>query len=307
MRPYYPIRRLAGTAWACSNRSALRAEDRGPAALIACSARPPPSPPHLDARDLQGGALLPARGLESPAGRLPVVGDERGVLAEPGRSELLESGGHLSVEPSSSLAELRPVRHVAHQRMLERVFRSGDARDQAQEPLVLELGENRPELALVEAADLSEERLVELPADDRGRLQEVLRRLTEPIHARAQQRLHRRGQGEGVDGRCQPIGAALAGEASRRRQRVDELLGEERIASGALANALREVADRRVRSEEVEEEFAAGRFAERRERELVVLGSSDPRRPVLRSKVCEEQSPGVAHGSRDLRQELVAR
>jgi hypothetical protein len=82
-----------------------------------------PSALTLDVRDLQGRPALPARGFEWPARCLPVVGDDRRVLPDPICSEFLQGPGHRGVKRSPSLAELRPVRHVAHEVGLKRTGR----------------------------------------------------------------------------------------------------------------------------------------------------------------------------------------
>ena len=171
------------------------------------------------------------------------------MLAEPVRSELLQGRGHRGVQPGTSLGELRAVRHVAHQGMLERILRPGGRRDQAHEFPVLERAEGDAEIVTVQTADLSEEGLVELLADHRGGLQEVLGLLVEPIDARGQERLHRLRKSEGIDRRHQAIGAALPDEAPGRRQRVHHLFGEERVAPGALADEIGHLTERAVRAE----------------------------------------------------------
>src|SRR5882672_9803361 len=97
--------------------------------------------------------------------------------------------------------------------MLERVFRPGGERDQAQELLLLECAERLAKIVMVDdTADLPEERLIELLADDGRRLQEVLRLLAEPINASGEECLHRGGKSEGLDRRRQAIVAALPDE-----------------------------------------------------------------------------------------------
>src|SRR5436309_14478512 len=103
------------------------------------------------------------------------------------------------------------------------------------------------------------------------------------------------------------MGAPFAGEAPSLRQRLDDLLGEERVAAGALEDAAGQLAERVVRTEQVAEELATGAVAERSERELVVVRSTQPRRPVLRPKVRQQERPGAAHRCRDFRDQIVAR
>src|SRR5207249_10173072 len=104
--------------------------------------------------------------------------------------------------PGTSLGELRTVGRVCHHRVLERVLRVRRERDEAQELLILERGESRVEIAIVhDTAHLSEQRLVELLADDGRGLQDVLRSFAEPIDARGEQGLYRRRKGKGVDRR----------------------------------------------------------------------------------------------------------
>src|SRR5881628_2753703 len=156
--------------------------------------------------------------------------------------------------------------------MLERILRPRGGRDQAQELPFLEVRERRAQIVIAETADRPEERLIELLADDGGGLQHVLERLAESIDARRQEGLHRGGKSEDIDRRRQAIGAALADEAAGRHQRLHHFFGEKRVALGALADAIGKIAERAVRSEQVDQQLAAGLFAEWRQRELVVVG-----------------------------------
>src|SRR5439155_3989230 len=192
--------------------------------------------------------------------------------------------------------------------MLERILRERGERDQADELLLLERAESRVEIMSVdEAADLSEERLVELLANDRRGFQEVLRGFAESIDAGGEECLHGRGKRERIDRRRQTIRAALPDEAPGRRQRLHHLFGEERVPAGALENTSGELAERAVRSKKVLQQLADGFVAKGREHELMVVGSSDPRRSVLGSIVREQQRPRPAHRPRDLSNQLAAR
>src|SRR5207244_9029819 len=135
------LARLKRSIWLRMARS--RAYSRTIASASAVLRRSRASPlhaanPDLDIRHPECGAALPAGGLEAHAGCLPVVRDERRVLAEPIGSELLEGRGHRRVHLGTPLAELRQIGDFAHQRALDSAFAPRGGRDEAEELRVLD-------------------------------------------------------------------------------------------------------------------------------------------------------------------------
>src|SRR5262249_16409158 len=123
----------------------------------------------------------------------------------------------------------------------------------------------------------------ELLADHGGRLQHVLLALRQPIDARAEHDLDRRRQDERLHRGPESIRAPGAVEAPGVGQRLDDLLGEERVACRALADALDEPRDRRVGAEELAQQRAARLRAEGQERQLAALRLLPPASTVLRA------------------------
>ena len=86
-----------------------------------------------------------------------------------------------------------------------------------------------------------------------------------------------------VDRSHQPVGAALALEVSRLDQRLHDLLDEERVAAGALADQLGQPVERGIGAEQVAEHLLDRLGPERRQGELAVVGLRHPRRAGTRA------------------------
>src|SRR5439155_6170091 len=69
-----------------------------------------------------GRATVPPRALEAIAGFLPVVRDERGAFVETVGVDVLQGTRDVGVHAATALAELRAVRDLLRERMLERVL-----------------------------------------------------------------------------------------------------------------------------------------------------------------------------------------
>src|SRR5262249_12944100 len=205
------------------------------------------------------------------------------------------------------LAELRAIGDVGHERVLERVDRMRGDRDETDEVQILQISERSIELARSsDTARLSEQRLVELLADDGRGLQHLLRELAEPVDARGQQRLDGGRKGEPLDRRGQAIGAARTDEGPGADQRLNDLLRENGIAAGALEYRRGQPAERSMRTEQLVQELAGGLGTEWRKSELVVVRSTGPGRSVLRPKIGQQERPGAAHRRRELTDQPVA-
>src|SRR5262249_51964479 len=83
---------------------------------------PRPIAAKLNVRDLQCGASAPQPRLVMLARGLPMVRQQRGVLPEPVGIYALESVRHRLVPAQARLLELRPVRDLLRQRVLEGVL-----------------------------------------------------------------------------------------------------------------------------------------------------------------------------------------
>ena len=84
------------------------------------------------------------------------------------------------------------------------------------------------------------------------------------------------GTAASLDRSHEPVGAALALEASRLDQRLHELLDEERVARGPLADQLRQPVERGIGAEQVGEQLLDRLGAERGEGDLAVVGLRHP-------------------------------
>src|SRR5688572_4920616 len=101
-------------------------------------------------------------------------------------------------------------------------------------------------------------------------LQNLFLPLAEAIDARRNDRLHGIGDHQGFNLLQQLEGAGAAAEVARSHQAMDRLLDEERVATGALADALAERIHPRGVSEQLTTELLQLRAAQRRQCDLAV-------------------------------------
>ena len=96
-------------------------------------------------------------------------------------------------------------------------------------------------------------------------------------------------------------------EVARFDQALHDLLDEERIAAGARMDVLGQAVRARVLAEEVGEQRADGVAAERRERDLPVIGFLHPVGAVLGAEVHEEEARRSGDRVDPLGEECLAR
>ena len=150
--------------------------------------------------------------------------------------------GHTHVTPPerAALAKLRPVGHFLRQRMLEGVERLGVELLLVDELARDEIAKRVLELGRLELDDPFQDRRGKLLADHCRRLQYRLIALREAVDARGEGGLHAGRHRRLLDGSHEPVTPAFALEAPRLDQRLHELLDEEGVASGLLADQLRQ-------------------------------------------------------------------
>src|SRR5262249_44926937 len=112
---------------------------------------------------------MPLRCFPSLARILPVMGEERGTLAELLRIGLLNGACDRGMDASSSLRELRAVGHFPGQRVLEGVLGLRIDRLLIEELGVRQGMKGGRQLSVAEICDAPENRFGELLADNRRR------------------------------------------------------------------------------------------------------------------------------------------
>ena len=94
-----------------------------------------------------------------------------------------------------------------------------------------------------------------------------------------------------MHGPGEPVRASRAVEHPALDERLDRLLDEERVAAGARADVVRQPRERGVGSEEIPEQLGARRLAQRRQRQLLVVGPLHPAGVVLGAEGHEQERP----------------
>ncbi len=149
------------------------------------------------------------------------------------------------------------------------------------------------QLALAEIGDLAQQRRGDLLADHRHRLHQRLLATGQPVDARCEARLDRRGQHETVQLGRQPALTANAGEVAVLGERLDDLLDEERVAVGARLEPRRQRVQRAVASEELGEQVVGRAGIQRTEAQLDVRRGARPGGLVLRPVGADQERPGA--------------
>ena len=121
-----------------------------------------------------GRPAMPLRRFPSVARMLPVVGEKRRTLAELPRLELLDRTRDRAVDAGSSLRELRAVGDFLGQRVLEGVLGLRIERLLVEELGARERMESGGQISVAEVRHAPENRLGELLADHRRRLEQPL-------------------------------------------------------------------------------------------------------------------------------------
>ena len=117
----------------------------------------------------------------------------------------------------------------------------------------------------------------------------------EPVDARGEHGLHRRGHLQASRLGREAIGAALADEHPGLDEGAHELLEEERVAAAPLDQELAERPERAVAPDQRVEQLARGRRREGLDRELREAGLARPVVLVLGTVVHEQQEPRGVH------------
>ena len=230
-------------------------------------------------------------------GGLPVLRQERRALVEAVGVVLGDRPRHSGVDRSAALAELRAVGHLLRQRVLEGVERLGIE--------LLLVDELAPPPRLRSASSSSGRIEVDrrapapapgnsLPITAAACSTDLSRGASRSIRA-ARTACTLAGMAASATGAASRVGAALAFEAPGLDQRLHELLDEERVALGALADQLSQSVQRGIVAEQLGEQLLDRLGAERGERDLAVVGPRHPRRVVLGPEVDDQSgfaSPG---------------
>ena len=183
---------------------------------------------------------VPVDGHQRLVGPFPVLRQQRGVLIEPVSVEPFDGAGHRRMDRLAALAELRAVRHLLGQRMLEGVLRLRVKRRLVEELPAHQLRHRRGQLGLGKGCHPVEDQPRDFLADHGGGPEDLLLARRQPVDPRGEDRLHRRREGELGRRPDQPIRPLRAGEVPGLHQRLHDLLDEERVPAGARANALTE-------------------------------------------------------------------
>src|SRR6266542_3671403 len=270
----------------------------------------PPVPERLD-RIVEphplGGPAMPLRRLPSVARVLPVVGEKRSTLAKSPRLDFLDRTRDPGMDAGSSLCELRAVGDFLGQGVLEGVLGLRIERLQVKELGTRQGMESGGQLSLAEVGHALENRLRELLADHRRRLQHPLLPLGEAVNPCREYALHGRGQANLFCRRDQAIRTPGSRDNARLDQRLDDLLDEEWIAARSLLDELAESMERRITAEEIAEQLG-GRFgAQWKQWQLMIVRPLHPSRVVLGAKVEQQQTAASGCSLDHVLEELLAR
>ena len=234
---------------------------------------------------------MPGGRAQRLAGLLPVVRQEGGLLVELRRVDRLDGARHRCVDLPPALAELRAVRHLLGQRMLEGIHGVRIERLLVDELRCHERPERGRELRFRQLAHAREHQLGELPPDHGRGLEDPLLALGQTVNPSRENRLHVRRDGEGVDRAQEIVSTALAADRPALDERLHHLLGEEGISRRALADQGAERLQRLGRPEQIAKELRGRLGAERQEGKLLVVNALHPGGVVLGTEVQEEQRP----------------
>src|SRR5262249_35152846 len=153
------------------------------------------------------------------------------VLVEPISIERLDRVHDARVKLAAPLLQQAAIRHFVGERVLEGVL------EILIEPgLVEELGgpqavESGPQRLIRPIGDRPEEREWHVLADDRAGLKEALVLLGEPVDARRQHHLDRRGNLDRLDRLDQAIASSVPDQGLSLHERAHRLLEEERVSA----------------------------------------------------------------------------
>ena len=242
-----------------------------------------------------GGAAVPTGRFQRLVGLFPVVRDQRGLLVQTVAAELFRSACDGRVDAPSLGGELRLVRDLLRERVLERVLGLGIQRLLEDELRADQVAERRRQLLLVQPGDESNRRLREALADYGSGSQHSLLSLFEAIDACRQDRSHRGSDLDLCDRLDESVAAARALEGAFLDEKLDELFDEEGVALGALVDPFGQTLERGVATEQVAQQLVDGLGRQRREGKLVVLRAALEGRPVLGPKVEQEKRARVGY------------
>ena len=173
--------------------------------------------------------------------------------------------------------------------MAERVLGLGEERRLVEEARALEPIQHRVLRVLGEIRDVAQHGEEHVLADDRRGLQHVLVLRGQPIDARRDQGLHRRGDLEAVHRSRRTVGATLPREEARLHEGPHALLEEERVAVRALDEEPLHRAQLRALPEHRAQHLGRALRPQRLEAELGVVGLVAPGVLVLRAVVEEDE------------------
>jgi hypothetical protein len=218
-----------------------------------------------------------------------VVRQPLDVLLQPVRVEPFDGRDDPSVEPLAPLLEQGAVGDLVGERVLEGVLGIGKEARLVEELGRLQLREPPPHRLLRGVRHRPEQHEGNVLADDRGRLEQRLVLHGEPVDARRQDHLHRRGHLDRLDRAGQPIRAPRAGQRSRLHQRPDALLDEEGVPP--LHEQAPQGLHPRVIAQQGAQELPRALRRQRVEPQLAVVGLAPPAVLVLRPVVHQQEQP----------------
>ena len=139
----------------------------------------------------------------------------------------LQRPGHRGVHPRLPGAQLRALRHLLRQRVLERIFRPRPDRSLIQKFRRHQCRQRLIQRRLIQRRDarqhLTQQRFGKLLADHRGGLQHLLFAFAQTIDARGEHGLHAGRNVQCRDRRGQPVGAAHPRPDGRFRSAIAAL------------------------------------------------------------------------------------
>jgi hypothetical protein len=216
------------------------------------------------------------------------MGQPLGLLGDALGRELLDGLGDAGVQGALPLVEQPLVGHLVRERVLEGVLEVREEPGLVEELRGLEAGELGAHLVLRSVGDGQQQRQGHVLADDRGRLEQSLAFGRQTVDPGGQDRLHRGGDRQLLDGPGEPVGPALAGQGRRLHQGPHTLFEEEGIRFRPLYQQLLERAEGRVRAEERIEQLVSALGWQRIDPDLAVVGLAAPGVLVLGAVVDEE-------------------
>src|SRR5215472_15766505 len=238
---------------------------------------------------------MPPRRVAGGTRLVPVLSDLCGALVKVA-TRLRERVRHRGVHAHAPFAQLRALRDLLGERVLEGVLELGIECRLVQELRRRQRRERRTERRLLGRRDArhdpAEQRLIERLADHRSGLKHLLLALWQPIDARRQDGLNAGRHLQRLNRHRQPVGAAPSRQLTAVHQRLHHLLGEERIALSPRVDDLGQPRHAWVFPELIAQERVDRLGIERLERQPLVVWALHPGRVILRAEGDDQEVAG---------------